>query len=416
MNTDNPLKDSYDYYLEFSRITQENWLAADRKNYMPFGVPKEAWAAPFLEARLDGTVPRDVVRVFEVARGSMIYSWFFYPMATLGLEQCTRIAEFAARARCSMLQQESEQFSANLRTLVSAGVISGADETRWQAIRQMRNDRSHLANFMLTDPGEAISILNTTAELINRLFATPAKDWVAEWDKTVAKYLDEVWMDWQGSRDDFPKNICKSPYWPMPFFGDPAKALVATVGVNPSAGEFKPDRGWSGVRSNDAWASRLRKYFRQTPVPHRWFEPWRIGLALLWMSYEAGTATHFDVSYRPTTAMSRNNMTDPVEFREMVERDVKWLFKLLKICPRLRMLLICMPIRRSDGSPENLAQFIRNHATQNGFAVSRDGLLEIQTGRPFFIEEVATNGEGGFQYEAVNHLYARRQELRRLLR
>src|SRR6267142_4533921 len=93
MNVEAPDKNSYDQALHFSHITHENWLFPDRKNYMPFGLPREKWVAPFLEARLETTVPLDIIRVFEMARGCMIYSWFFYPLATLGLEQCTRVVE-----------------------------------------------------------------------------------------------------------------------------------------------------------------------------------------------------------------------------------------------------------------------------------------------------------------------------------
>jgi len=50
---DPPNKDSYDELLQFSRITDENWLSPDRKDYVPLGVTKEQWIAPFLEPRLE---------------------------------------------------------------------------------------------------------------------------------------------------------------------------------------------------------------------------------------------------------------------------------------------------------------------------------------------------------------------------
>jgi len=172
-NADMECKDDYDPFLEFSRITPENWLLPDRKDYVPFGVAKEEWVAPFREPRLDTSVPRDVVRVFEIVRGCMIYSWYFYPLATLGLDQCTRVAEFATRERCRILQQESGNFAVNLRTLATSGVISAAEEQRWQTVRTLRNDRSHLKGYLLVDPGQAVDFLRTTAELVNGLFSSP---------------------------------------------------------------------------------------------------------------------------------------------------------------------------------------------------------------------------------------------------
>jgi hypothetical protein len=48
----------------------------------------------------------------------------------------------------------------------------------------------------------------------------------------ISKYLSEVLTDWRESRADFPANTCRASHWPIPFFGNPATALVATVGVN----------------------------------------------------------------------------------------------------------------------------------------------------------------------------------------
>ena len=170
-STEIACKDSYDQFLEFSRITGENWLLPDRKDYVPIGVTKEQWSAMFLKPELAPSVPRDVIRLFEIARGCMLYSWFFYPLATLGAEQCTRIVECAVWARCSALQRESEYFGENLRTLIATGVISRSDEPRWQALRALRNDRSHSKALMLLDPVQAAGFLRNTAEFVNSLFS-----------------------------------------------------------------------------------------------------------------------------------------------------------------------------------------------------------------------------------------------------
>lgn len=65
----------------------------------------------------------------------------------------------------------------------------------------------------------------------------------------ISNYLNGVLLDWQGSRDAFPKNVHPKQHWPNPFFGNPATALVATVGVNPSSLEFDETRAWVRVRS-----------------------------------------------------------------------------------------------------------------------------------------------------------------------
>ena len=77
----------------------------------------------------------------------------------------------------------------------------------------------------------------------------------------ISNYLTDVHHDWQDSRDAFPHNIYLTHYWPIPFFGNPRNALVATVGVNPSSGEFASNRGWAEVENTKGWKERLKHYF-----------------------------------------------------------------------------------------------------------------------------------------------------------
>ena len=179
----------------------------------------------------------------------------------------------------------------------------------------------------------------------------------------ISGYLSDVYTDWQDSRGGFPKNVFLAQYWPIPFFGNPRRALVATIGVNPSSGEFASKRNWVAVKTTREWKLRLKHYFSNEDAPaHEWFEPWRQGLALLGCSYEKDTVAHLDVSYRPTKGMLKNKTTDRREFRHMVERDVAWLFRLLPLCPNLRGLLVYGPVVRHDGTTESLAAFIRKSA------------------------------------------------------
>ncbi len=233
----------------------------------------------------------------------------------------------------------------------------------------------------------------------------------------ISQYLDAVHQDWKDSQDDFPNNVYQKGYWPIPFFGNPRTAVVATVGVNPSSGEFTPERNWSDVRTLGDWKRRLKRYFvTSAQPPHRWFGPWRLGLDVLGMSYERSTAAHFDVSYRPTRAMLRNSKTDPAEFRRMVEQDVAWFFRLLPLCERLRVLLIYGPLVRADGSTESLAAFLHKQATRHGFTVLPDGGLRIaasgETGRSFFVHEVRTSGRGAITEQVVSNLRRNHDTLR----
>lgn len=232
----------------------------------------------------------------------------------------------------------------------------------------------------------------------------------------ISKYLTDVHLDWHDSKDAFPKNIYPKRHWPIPFFGNPANALVATVGVNPSSGEFAPNRNWAHVVTTNDWKLRLKNYFSMGTPAHSWFGPWREGLGLLSLSYEAATAAHFDVSYRPTKAMVRNLDTDPREFRHMVERDVAWLFRLLPLCPNLRGLLVFGPVVRHNGSTESLARFVRKSAPRHGFTVLPEGGmshgLNENASRKFFLHEIVEPGAGSIKEKIIANLTQHGEMLR----
>lgn len=235
----------------------------------------------------------------------------------------------------------------------------------------------------------------------------------------ISNFLSEVLRDWRGSLELFPANKCRELYWPIPFFGNPVTAVVATVGVNPSSDEFQPCRNWDAVQDSREWKLRLKNYFTGDIPPHEWFIPWRVGLKLLGVSFEEGTAAHFDISYRLTTAMLRNKNTDAREFREMIEHDLEWFFRLLPLCPNLRGLLVFGPVVRSDGTPESLAGFIRKSAPRHGFKVLADGgLVFDQAGQPprrFFLHEVSSPHRGSVVGRVKESLARDLDHLKRLL-
>jgi hypothetical protein len=237
----------------------------------------------------------------------------------------------------------------------------------------------------------------------------------------ISNFLNDVFDDWQRSRDSFPKNIVSGEYWPIPFFGNPATARVATIGANPSSEEFKPNRKWPKVTkaNRGAWKSRLKNYFNHSLAPDDWFDPWTVGLALLDCSYKEGTAAHFDVSYRPTTAMLTNKNTDPKEFHAMVVQDVQWIFKILPLCPNLRLLLTMGPIIGGNLKPTPLIGFLGEAAPRHGYRMIRQEpfweFWHEESRRVFVIHEADTTGEKCITCRVVKHIHAHRDELRQRL-
>ena len=160
-----------------------------------------------------------------------------------------------------------------------------------------------------------------------------------------------------------------------------------------------------------------------TPILHRRGPP-RYGVktpyrGLLDCSYKGATAAHFDVSYRPTTAMLTYKNTDPNEFRTMAVQDVQWLFKILPLCPNLRLLLTLGPIIGENLKPIPLIGFLCEFAPCHGFKVIRqEAFWEFwheESRRVFVIHEADKPDEKCITCRVVKNLHTHREELRERL-
>lgn len=139
----------------------------------------------------------------------------------------------------------------------------------------------------------------------------------------------------------------EKPYPPIFFFGDLEGAVVATVGVNPSAREFSIHRKWDrryGELSH--LLDRCRNYFHKPAgVPsHPWFQVWEDFLAEVGVSYcTLPRAVHLDFSPRATRSMSSlqresEQLTDL--FLDLVENDLKYFIEQLRACPSIKHLYV----------------------------------------------------------------------------
>ncbi len=141
----------------------------------------DAWIEAHLKPHLKQNVPREVASLFEVARGSMIYGWFFYPLITLGAEQCYRVLEAAARKRCEQAGIPTQRptkkgkmidtkFVDNIDSLIKVGIIAAADSSRWDVTRKLRKIASHPDSQTILAPGTTIGLLVSPAGLLNNLY------------------------------------------------------------------------------------------------------------------------------------------------------------------------------------------------------------------------------------------------------
>lgn len=167
----------------FKKLTVENWRRADatNKNFVRrseltgefLGVEEDDWARQFLAVELKEHVPTEIRDLFDIARGAMLYGWFFYPLFRVGEEQLYRLTETALRCCYHHLAGPGRRptFKKAIGFLVERGVIPAEDRGRWEAARQLRNVASHPERASVMPPGAVLGMLRANAHDINRLFA-----------------------------------------------------------------------------------------------------------------------------------------------------------------------------------------------------------------------------------------------------
>jgi hypothetical protein len=171
----------------FKGIIPTTWQTVDKQSSLWMQMTSvvktgNEWVDFYLSPDLVPKVPAEIAKLLEVARGAMIYGWYFYPLCTLGAEQCWRVFEAAVRLRCQQLgisikrtgrngRELDTSLSENVDALVTCKQIPKLDKGRWDAVRRLRNSTSHPSQQMILDPGQAQGILDLTVGVLNDLFA-----------------------------------------------------------------------------------------------------------------------------------------------------------------------------------------------------------------------------------------------------
>jgi hypothetical protein len=161
-------------------IDRDNWLQVDAGGHGRSADARK-WREAFLAIRLDPAVNPDIARMFEAARGGMLYGYFFQPLMAMGVEQCYRVLENGARARCteaglpvncvdSQGKQHPLSFGHNLRALVKIGLIPEPDLKHWQQAREMRDWVIAPEHQTVLTLDHGVTALTRAAELLGQLF------------------------------------------------------------------------------------------------------------------------------------------------------------------------------------------------------------------------------------------------------
>lgn len=162
-------------------ITPSNFAQPDSR-ILYFVRDPEVWLKRCHYSVVAPEVPENVAALMRITQGTISYGWFYYPLLTMAADQCTRCLEAAARERCKSvgIVVESIDKKGKLRpvpfgnlliALTNRGFLTAEDAGRWDAGRDLRNIAAHPDDQMIFTPAQALGQLDTTIELINRLFA-----------------------------------------------------------------------------------------------------------------------------------------------------------------------------------------------------------------------------------------------------
>jgi hypothetical protein len=170
--------------------------------------------------------------------------------------------------------------------------------------------------------------------------------------------------------------LFKSGVTPHPIccFGDPATAVVVTVGANPSVGELENGSWPRQPMAHTALAERCRGYFSGNGATshHKFFKPWKQGLECLGVSYESGGAVHVDLSPRATRYISDLKPGFENElFLEMVQQDLWMFFATLDLCSKAKVLLMAGSVTGRYFMNEFLQRFAPDYGHALGGAFVR---------------------------------------------
>jgi Domain of unknown function (DUF4145) len=173
--------------IGFKKLSAENWLEPESvmsafvtlslKDSTKSPISADAWLDRFLKPQLDSTVPFEIHRLFEVARGAAAYGYLFYPLYTLAGEQLYRVAEAAASAKCKLLRAKTRKvksFQNKISFLHEQNVILQQDWIWWDSIRHLRNFASHPGRQVIMMPHDALYNVASVANHVNDLFVERA--------------------------------------------------------------------------------------------------------------------------------------------------------------------------------------------------------------------------------------------------
>jgi len=167
--------------LGIKKLDLNNWMEKGKvlkafakvlENGVRHEISPVEWFDCIYKAKLEVSVPENIHKLFEVARGTMTYGYFFYPIFTLAAEQFTRIIQTAVIKKCEMLNipKSYKSIKTKIKWLSKHTNFTKISLKKWEQLVSLRNSFSHPTDQMIVAPAMAIELMEDVADEINYLF------------------------------------------------------------------------------------------------------------------------------------------------------------------------------------------------------------------------------------------------------
>lgn len=143
----------------------------------------EHYAKMILGYELNDDVPIEVHDLWAVARGVLLYGYFFSPLWVVGDEQLHRVTDAAVehayrRFNGPLAGQQAPPLASRIEWLIARRYIDPHWTPRWMAIKDLRNMGSHSTRQRIGTPNGALRSLSVLRDEINQLFASESPQFI----------------------------------------------------------------------------------------------------------------------------------------------------------------------------------------------------------------------------------------------
>ena len=169
--------------MDSKRLTADNFLLPDPLTGEFTGQDGDGrahrlsavdWAHEILAIVLDEAVPEVARNRFELARGILLYGFFWYPLWVQGTVEALRGAELALETACDAEHGPKRLSSAESRIewLEKKGTLDTDTVHTWTSLMRVKDALADAGETPILTPGRSLEILETVAHAVNGLCTT----------------------------------------------------------------------------------------------------------------------------------------------------------------------------------------------------------------------------------------------------